>query len=82
LIDLEGWTYQEVLPYFRKSETFMGSNVEEKRGTDGPMIIGSFAPNDATVAAVETAAEVFGVPAVDDNNGGRHESVSITQVRG
>src|SRR5215475_7198352 len=33
-----GWTYEEVLPYFRKSERYV-SGESEFRGTDGPLMV-------------------------------------------
>lgn len=33
-----------------------------------------------TSAAVETASDIFGIPAEIDNNAGIHESVAIVQV--
>jgi len=35
--------------------------------------------DQATEAAVETAASVFGVPTEVDNNGGVHESAAVVQ---
>jgi choline dehydrogenase len=35
----EGWSYEGVLPYFRKFETYMGAHPSPQRGTNGPMPI-------------------------------------------
>jgi choline dehydrogenase len=80
--DLDGWTYEKVLPYFQRSETYTGPDPSGVRGKHGPVILSSFAPNNATWAAVQTASKVFGVPVELDNNGGLHESVAIVQVCG
>jgi len=34
-----GWSYAEVLPYFRRAERRVGSNAESTYGTDGPLFI-------------------------------------------
>jgi choline dehydrogenase len=34
-----GWTYDEVLPYFRKSETYRGTGDPEYRSRGGPLIV-------------------------------------------
>ncbi len=83
LIDLEGWTYDDIYPYFVKSENYTGAASSAKgavrRGHEGPITLTSFAPNAATRSAVTTAADMFGVPTEVDNNGGIHESASIVQ---
>lgn len=32
-----GWSWDDVLPFFKKSETWRGPNGTELRGTDGPL---------------------------------------------
>ncbi|MEM6759509.1 MAG: GMC family oxidoreductase N-terminal domain-containing protein [Pseudomonadota bacterium] len=34
-----GWSWDDVLPYFKKSETWRGPNGTELRGTDGPLSV-------------------------------------------
>ena len=34
-----GWTYDEVLPFFRKSETYRGNGDPEYRSRGGPLIV-------------------------------------------
>ena len=34
-----GWSYDEVLPYFRKSETYRGAGDPEYRSRGGPLIV-------------------------------------------
>jgi len=83
LIDLEGWTFDDVYPYFLKSENYTGGPSSFRhslsRGHEGPITLSSFVPNEATATAVETAASTFDVPTEVDNNGGLHESASVVQ---
>lgn len=49
LIDLEGWSFEDVYPYFLKSENFTGHSSGDhralSRGHDGPVTLTSFPPN-------------------------------------
>ena len=74
-----GWSYAEVLPYFRKSETF-SRGADEYHGSDGPMYVtADFTPHPVTKAMVEAAIEA-GVPFNDDSNGQTQEGVSYTDL--
>jgi choline dehydrogenase len=63
-----GWAYEDVLPFFRKSEDFEdGPNAFH--GAGGPLpVTRNHDPNPATVAFIDAAAE-YGVPRNDDCNG-------------
>lgn len=45
---LTGWTYQDILPYFNRSETYTGIDTTGLRGKEGPTVISSFEPNDVS----------------------------------
>ncbi|WP_238368467.1 GMC family oxidoreductase [Mesobacterium pallidum] len=64
-----GWSYAEVLPYFRKTECWTGPGDDRFRGRDGPMRVTvpqwPSPANDAFLAAAEAA----GVPRNPDHNG-------------
>ena len=75
----EGWSYQEVLPYFKKSEDFRGSGEEEYHGTGGYLTV-SQAIQFRTLAArsfVEGVKEL-GYEEID-NNGRSQLGVSYPQ---
>ncbi len=74
-----GWSYDEVLPYFKKSE-------DQERGTDdfhsdgGPLsVVGCRAKNPLSDVFVEAARELQ-LPVNDDFNGARQEGVGYYQV--
>ena len=46
----KGWSYREVLPYFKRSETFAGG-ADQYRGGEGP-----FSPGRETIPARSTAS--------------------------
>jgi hypothetical protein len=48
-VKLEGWSFEDVLPYFRRIETYTGNRSHEhSRGTSGPVVISTFPPNKAS----------------------------------
>ena len=74
-----GWGWDDLLPYFRRSETTVGRD-EALRGTDGPM---SVAPTSAVspviVAALAAAAEL-GHPVADDISGGKETGFGLSDA--
>ncbi len=74
-----GWSYDEVLPIFKRSEDF-DRGADEYHGSGGPMsVISRYEPHPVTVAAVAAAQEV-GIPFNDDYNGATLEGVNYSQV--
>jgi choline dehydrogenase len=79
----KGWSYPEVLPYFKKAETFRG-RASAFRGENGPMTIEVCEARNPLYRAFLEAGEQFGLPLVEDHNSDRQEGVHVTQrnVRG
>ena len=74
-----GWDYDQVLPYFRRSETFVGGR-SPYRGVDGPMHVGySGLRHPLSDAFVETLRSQ-GYPFNPDLNGEDEEGVGYLQV--
>jgi len=74
-----GWSYQDVLPYFKKSEDFE-DGPSEYHGTGGPLPVTRIhEPNPATVAMIDAAAEI-GVPRNDDPNADDIVGVGLTHM--
>jgi choline dehydrogenase len=63
-----GWAYPDVLPYFRRMETYQGG-ASAWRGDSGPISVAHGRVNYPIVADWITAATSFGVPRVMDHNG-------------
>ena len=54
-----GWSYDEVLPYFRRAERRVGSNAGGVYGTSGPQFISELRdPNPTTSAFLAACAEL------------------------
>jgi choline dehydrogenase-like flavoprotein len=73
-----GWSYRDILPYFRRSEgndTFAG----EHHGTEGPLGVSSQSPHPLTRIFVRAAQEA-GLPYNADFNSGHQEGAGFYQV--
>ena len=74
-----GWSYDDVLPYFKKSESNERGG-DDYHGGDGPLSVSDQKwPNPGSVAFVE-AARNLQLPIVDDFNGEKQEGMGIYQV--
>ena len=63
-----GWSYRDVLPYFRKSERWEGG-ASAYRGGDGPTAVQSCRYQDPLIGAFAEAGRSAGHPWTDDYNG-------------
>ena len=74
-----GWSWREVLPYFRKSEhNTRGAN--EYHGGDGPTWSSDIGEKHELMEAIIRAANEIGVPRNDDFNGVTQEGVGYYQL--
>lgn len=65
-----GWSYDEVLPYFKRSETWEGGG-DAYRGGDGPIGVEFARSSDPLFDAWLDSARALGFPYTDDYNGAR-----------
>jgi choline dehydrogenase len=74
-----GWSYRELLPFFKRGET--NENGEnEYRGGSGPVRVSNLrSPHNLTQKFVDAAIEM-GIPPTEDLNGKRFEGVGFNQV--
>lgn len=75
----EGWSYDDVLPYFRKAE----SNVlgpSSHHGADGPLSVETLRGPHRLSRVFLTACAEAGIPPNRDYNGARQEGAAIAQV--
>ena len=74
-----GWSYADVLPYFKKSEDYE-DGPSAYHGAGGPLPVTHIKePNPATVAMIDAAVEI-GVPKNDDPNGDDILGVGLTHM--
>lgn len=75
----EGWSYDEVLPYFRKMENFSRGG-SEYRGVDGPLHVSDHRSRTGLTQTLIDAAQSAGLAFNPDYNGVQQEGVSYFQV--
>lgn len=73
-----GWSYAEVLPYFRKSED-QQRGASEYHGIGGPQKVSDLRLNRPIADRFVQAAQEIGIPYNDDPNGAEQEGVSYFQ---
>jgi choline dehydrogenase len=74
-----GWTWDEVLPYFKKSE-HNSRGASAFHGADGPMWCSDIAECNELMEAIIRGAEELGVPRTNDFNGPKQEGVGYYQL--
>ena len=74
----EGWSYAELLPYFRRMESFEGG-ADEYRGDKGPVRVMREPMRGPLYAAFIEAGQQAGYPRTDDYNGRQQEGFGVLQ---
>lgn len=74
-----GWSYEQVLPYFRKSETYTNGG-DDSRGNDGPLGVTETTEHHELLDAFVDAAESQGFPRNADYNNGDQEGFGYYQL--
>ncbi|MGW8203742.1 GMC family oxidoreductase [Sphingomonas bisphenolicum] len=76
----EGWSYDDVLPYFRKLEDFQPGGEDGFHGRGGPLLVTRPGIKNPLAKAFREAAIAAGVPYNDDPSGSRREGVAPADV--
>ena len=74
-----GWSYADVLPYFKRGECRIGPGDDRYRGRDGEFVIEDLAWHHPLCDAFIAGAESIGIPRNPDYNGERQEGVGYFQ---
>ena len=74
-----GWSYDDVLPYFRKSEN-QEHGENEYHGTGGPLGVSDLRTQHALYDAFVSGAQEVGIPFNPDFNGAEQEGVGPLQL--
>ena len=74
-----GWSYEQVLPYFRKSEHYE-MECDDSRGKDGLLNVADMSETHRLCDAFIDAAEASGFPRNKDYNNGTQEGFGYYQV--
>ena len=75
-----GWSYREVLPFFKRMETYHGGGDDELRGREGPLQITNPEPSGPLLDALIEAAGQVGIRHNPDYNGGRQDGIAMSQA--
>jgi choline dehydrogenase len=76
---LSGWAYADVLPYFKRSETFEGG-ADAWHGADGPLHVSKAASANPIYRASIEAGRQAGYAVTDDFNGFQQEGFGPYQL--
>jgi 4-pyridoxate dehydrogenase len=76
---LAGWSFSEVLPYFKRCETFEGG-ADTYRGDTGPLGVTWAKTPDPLFPALIEAGKAAGFPATPDYNGQHAEGFGRSQM--
>ena len=74
-----GWSYDDVLPFFKNMENYQGE-VSELRGTDGPLKVSEVTDRNPIYNGLFKAAEEIKIPVNKDYNGDSQEGIGYTQT--
>jgi choline dehydrogenase len=75
----KGWSYDEVLPLFKRSEDF-DRGEDEYHGAGGPLfVLSRYEPHPVTAALVAATTEI-GIPFNEDYNGAELEGADFAQL--
>ena len=74
-----GWSYADVLPYFKRLEKRVGEGDNTYRGRDGNLTVTTMEWRDPLCEAFMEGAVSLGIPRNPDYNGAKQEGVSYCQ---
>ncbi|MBJ6135200.1 choline dehydrogenase [Ochrobactrum sp. Q0168] len=74
-----GWSYEDVLPYFRKAED-QENGSDQYHGTGGPLAVTNLTERNPLCDAFIGSASSQGIPRNDDFNGARQEGAGYFQA--
>jgi len=74
-----GWSYEDVLPYFRKAEN-NGRGANEFHGAGGPLQVSDLRDLTPVLRAYLEAGQECGMPLNEDFNGAEQEGIGLTQM--
>jgi choline dehydrogenase len=75
----QGWSYADVLPFFRRMETYDGGD-DEFRGRNGPLRVTNPPPRDPLFATLIKAAGEVGIRHNPDYNGATQDGIAMSQA--
>jgi choline dehydrogenase len=78
-LGLEGWGYEDVLPYFKRVERDSRGSTQY-HGGDGPLGISRWPDANPLTPLFAAAAQAVGIPCNDDQNGADSEGMGVPDL--
>ncbi len=75
-----GWSYADVLPYFKRMESYAGDGDNQLRGRDGPLRVTNPEPRGPLLTAIIAAAGQVGIRHNRDYNGAQQDGIAMSQA--
>src|ERR1700682_1557985 len=75
-----GWSYAEILPFFKRMESYAGEGEDGFRGRQGPLRVTNPEPRDPLFATIIKAAAEVGIRHNPDYNGASQAGIAMTQA--
>jgi choline dehydrogenase len=75
-----GWSWDDVLPYFKKAEAQQQRGADEYHGCDGPLSVSDQSETHELCEAFIKAGEQIGIERNDDFNGTSQEGIGYFQM--
>ena len=75
-----GWSYDDVLPFFKRMERYEGDGDNAFRGREGPLRVTNPEPRDPLYAALIKAAAQVGIMHNRDYNGASQDGIAMSQA--
>src|SRR5579872_7031699 len=72
-----GWSYADVLPFFKRMESYSGGGDDEYRGRDGPLTVTDPEPAEPIFQALIAAAAEVGIRHNPDYNGVAQDGIAM-----
>jgi choline dehydrogenase len=75
-----GWSYEHVLPFFKRMERYEGRGDDAFRGREGPLRVTDPPPSDRLFATLIKAAGQVGIRHNPDYNGATQDGIAMSQA--
>jgi choline dehydrogenase len=75
-----GWSYDDVLPFFKRMERYEADGDDRFRGREGPLRVTNPQPLDPLFRLLIQAANEVGIPAAADYNGASQDGIAMSQA--
>jgi choline dehydrogenase len=76
----QGWSYEDVLPFFKRMESYQGGGDDRYRGREGPIKVTDPKPATPLFQALIEAAREVGIRHNPDYNGATQDGIVMSQA--